>query len=35
MGLKIAAWIVNQLARLGEAAIMRFPIETDEERNVH
>lgn len=31
MGLKITVWIVNQLARLGEAAIMRFPLDTAED----
>lgn len=28
MILRITVWIVNQLARLGEAAVMRFPLET-------
>jgi hypothetical protein len=28
MGLRVLIFVVNQLARLGEAAIMRFPLDT-------
>jgi hypothetical protein len=28
MGLRFTIWLVNQVARLGEAAIMRFPLDT-------
>jgi hypothetical protein len=28
MGLRVLIFVVNQIARLGEAAIMRFPLDT-------
>lgn len=30
MFLRITVWLVNQLARLGESAVMRFPLDTDQ-----
>lgn len=27
--LRLTIFVVNQLARLGERAVMRFPLETD------